>query len=174
MKTPFLSVFVSLALLLGTFACDKQPKDDAASSGVDTTGMMADTSTQAKQAQARADSLAAANRTQSTYAVKLRNLSATINRACPVSFTPALYLDSSRVLSGASMLFNMRLRNYVAGSSDIEPKKDETRKALMTAITADKQPIVAELRKNGVDILFRYRDKDGQPLFEIPLNAENR
>lgn len=174
MKTPFLSLLTLSALLLGTFACEKQPKDDATSSGADTTGMMADTSTQAKRAKALADSLAAANRARSAYASRLRNLSETINRACPVSFTPAIYLDSSRALNGASILFNMRLRNYVAGSSDIELKKDETRKALMTSITADKQPIVAELRRNGVDILFRYRDKDGQPLFEIPLNAESR
>lgn len=172
MKTPFLSVLVLMMVLLGTSACEKQAKDDTTSAGADTTGMAADTSTQAMRAKAVADSLEAAQRSQTTRLGKLRNLSVTINRACPVSFTPVIYLDSTRVLSAASILFNMRLRNYVAGSSDIEPKKDETRKSLMTSIIADKQPIVAELRKNGVDILFRYRDRDGQPLFEIPLNAE--
>ena len=144
MKTPYLSVLAITTLLLGTFACEKQPKDDATSAGVDTTGMKGDTSTQAMRAKALADSLEAANRNETARSGKLHNLSVTINRACPVSFTPAIYL---------------------------EPKKDETRKSLMTSITADKQPIVAELRRNGVDILFRYRDKEGQPLFEIPLNA---
>ena len=171
MKTPYLSVLAITTLLLGTFACVlvspfipvvSTPADVASSLGC---------FSQAMRAKALADSLEAANRNETARSGKLRNLSVTINRACPVSFTPAIYLDSSRVLSAGSILFNMRLRNYVAGSSDIEPKKDETRKSLMTSITADKQPIVAELRRNGVDILFRYRDKEGQPLFEIPLNA---
>lgn len=152
-------------------ACEPSAKDKTDASGADTSGMVSDTSTQVLDRQRQADSLAAALASQTAYATKLRNLSATINRACPVSFTPVIYLDSTRVLDTRKVQFNMRIRNYVAGSSEIEPKKDETRKSLMASITADKQPVVADLRRNGVEIVFRYRDKTGQPLFDIPLGA---
>jgi hypothetical protein len=163
-----------IAALLTLASCDKAPKDTTTSAGVDTSSMVADTSTQALRRQQQADSLDRAVRQQTDYLSKLQALSVTINRACPVSFTPTIYLDSSRVLGPGQIQFNMRLRNYVAGSSDIEPKKEETRKSLMTSITADQQPVVAQLRRNGVSIIFRYRDKTGQPLFDIPLSGEGK
>lgn len=159
------------ALLIALAACEPSANQKTDATGADTSAMVFDTGTQVLNRQRQADSLAAALASQTAYATKLRNLSATINRACPVSFTPVIYLDSTRVLDTRRIQFNMRIRNYVAGSSEIEPKKDETRKSLMTSITADKQPVVAELRRNGIEIVFRYRDKTGQPLFDIPLGT---
>jgi hypothetical protein len=165
------TVFCLLSLLL-LAGCEKSNNDSATSSGVDTTYQPAgDTATKALLRQQQADSLDRALQRQTAYLGKLQTLAVTVNRACPVSFTPVIYLDSSRVLGPGQIQFNMRLRNYVAGSSDIEPKKEETRQALLTSITADRQPIVGELRRNGVTIIFRYRDKTGQPLFDIPLGG---
>jgi hypothetical protein len=176
-RTQFINRFgicLCLAALLPLAGCEKTTRDSTNAAGADTSRMAGDTSTQALLHQQQADSLDRTVRQQAEYLGKLQALAVTINRACPVSFTPVVYLDSSRVLGPGQIQFNMRLRNYVAGSSDIEPKKEETRASLMTSITADRQPIVGELRRNGVTILFRYRDKTGQPLFDLPLNGAGR
>jgi hypothetical protein len=99
---------------------------------------------------------------------QLMQVSQEINKHCPFMIDQDTRLDNTIGGPGNSFTYNYTLVNYFAEEVDVDELKERIEPQMIMNIKTS--PDMEQFRENNVTLLYKYRDKAGNFIFEIKIS----
>jgi len=102
---------------------------------------------------------------------ELRSTSQQMNRGCPVMVDKETRLDNTAGGPGNMFTYSFTLVNYGVEEINVSALRETMRPHLVNMIRSN--PAMNLFRRNGVTIVYKYRDKQGRPVMDIALRPQD-
>lgn len=100
----------------------------------------------------------------------LRNAAAEVNKTTPKQLDEETRLDSAESLPNRTFRYNITLVSVTKSEVDAEAIKDFVEPNIMSNVKSASD--LKAFRDNNITIVYRYKDKDGELLFDVEVTPD--